>query len=237
MSNTTLQDTYAKWWIWWLHESFSCVFESKSLQLAFCYSYTSILPFCSCWATSKLQGWRLSSFFILHPVADSFMMWLQCPQPHHKVPSWNSDIQQPCQQLLSQSYENKQEIEAFHSEFETNVIVIRLTEDQEKAFHLFKLKKKNLIPKSQSLETKDNNTVNIHLQVSWFTLRALMSYTIHTKCSYYFEEMCKLSFNKQCSHALWCWLLEKYTVRNICMYTSKRSTSTHAVWALADPFA
>lgn len=78
------------------------------------------------------------------------MMWLQCLQPHHKVPSWNSDIQQPCQQLLSQSYENKQEIEAFHSEFETNVIVIRLTEDQEKAFHLFKLKKK----KSDSKESK-----------------------------------------------------------------------------------
>lgn len=111
-----------------------------------------------------------------------------------------------------------------------------------KPFHLFKLKNKNKSDSDESKfgdkhETRDNNPVNIHLQVSWFTLRAWMSHTIHTKCRYYFEEMCKLSFNKQCSHALRCWLLEKYTVRNICMYTSKRSTSTHAVWALADPFA
>lgn len=53
--------------------------------------------------------------------------------------------------VLTGCYENEQEIETFHSEFETNVIVIRLTEDREKPFHLFKLKNKN---KSDSKETK-----------------------------------------------------------------------------------
>lgn len=33
--------------------------------------------------------------------------------------------------VLTEFYDNKQEIESFHSELETNVIVIRLTEDRE----------------------------------------------------------------------------------------------------------
>lgn len=65
-----------------------------------------------------------------------------------KYPSWNSNIQQPClcivTTVITEFYENEQEIKTFHSEFETNVIVIRLTEDQENHFiYLNKLKKKS----------------------------------------------------------------------------------------------
>lgn len=164
-----------------------------------------------------------------------------------KYPSCNRDIQEPCQSVHCYNCSHRalwqQARNRNFSQWTWDQCYCHKTHRRSgKPFHLFKLKNKNKSDSKESKfgdkhETRDNNPVNIHLQVSWFTLRAWMSHTIHTKCRYYFEEMCKLSFNKQCSHALWCWLLEKYTVRNICMYTSKRSTSTHAVWALADPFA
>lgn len=120
--------------------------------------------------------------FIPHPVADSLMMWLQCLlQLTLNIPPASVTFRSPVSlcivtTVLTEFYDNKQEIETFHSELETNVIVIRLRRSG-KPFHLFKLKNKNKSDSKESKfgdkhETRDNNPVNIHLQVSWFTLRA-----------------------------------------------------------------
>lgn len=83
-------------------------------------------------------------FFVLHPVADSFMMWLQgLLQFTLNIPPATVTFSCPISlrrvtTVITGFYENKQEIKTFHSELETNVIVIRLTEDQENPFHLFK---------------------------------------------------------------------------------------------------
>lgn len=76
-------------------------------------------------------------FFIPHPMADSLMMWLQClVQLTLNIPPATVTFRNPASlhivtTVLTEFYDNKQEIESFHSELETNVIVIRLTEDRE----------------------------------------------------------------------------------------------------------
>lgn len=64
------------------------------------------------------------------------MRWLQCLlQLTLNIPPATVTFSSPVSRCIvttaiTEFYENKQEIEAFHSETESNVIVIRLTEDQ-----------------------------------------------------------------------------------------------------------